>query len=119
MRWGAAGVIAAAGLAVGMWSAGSVASAPALRRLKGGAIRAAFTGHRLGDGSHFRWRYRADGTIEGKSLGKTIEGRWRVQGDQLCETFDEPETCFYVALQGDSVTLSRDGTSVSISGSLD
>lgn len=81
-------------------------------------LRAAFAGHVLADGSHFRKVYARDGQLTGRSLGRPIAGRWRVADGLFCETLDGDETCYAVERDGDRIRLVRTGSDVAIYGEL-
>lgn len=50
--------------------------------------------------------YQPDGTIKGESY----TGKWRVDGDKACFTYDKPpETCWTLAGEGDKVQWMQDG----------
>lgn len=95
------------------------ATAQTVPNLTGVQIRAAFIGHLLSDGAHFRWTYRPDGSIHGVSLGRPVSAHWRIEADRLCDDIDGPENCSKVARQGRSVTLTRDGSDEGLSAYLD
>lgn len=87
--------------------------------LRGPEIRRAFLHHRFANGSHYAWTYRADGSIDGISLGKPLRGRWRIVGNLLCQTLDSPEACSTVERDGSQVRLRREGLAVEVRGALE
>jgi hypothetical protein len=43
------------------------------------AARALFADKEFGDGVHFAYRFRTDGTFSGTEMGKDVRGTWRVE----------------------------------------
>lgn len=85
------------------------------RTLEGPAIRRAFSEREYGDGAHYAHRFLRDGSLEGTEMGRTVQGRWRVEGKQLCTDRTEPRTskqCFEVERSGDEVRLLSNGYAV-------
>jgi hypothetical protein len=63
------------------------------RKLSGTAIREAFEGKAVTDGTHFSTRYPADGTVDGVSMGQKVANRWTIEADELCITNRFGELC--------------------------
>ena len=49
--------------------------------------------------------YAADGTIKGKDY----TGKWTVEGDTMCFSYDDAPDCWNMRLKGDAVTWVQDG----------
>lgn len=85
------------------------------RSLEGPAIRRAFSGREYGDGAHYAHRFLGDGSLEGTEMGRTVQGRWRVDGRQLCTDRSKPrisQQCYEVERSGDEVRLLSNGYAV-------
>lgn len=65
-------------------SAGSVGAAPTRHVLNADEIRATFVGQVVGDGYHWRYYLKPDGSVDGTSMGRSRKGYWSVRGQQLC-----------------------------------
>lgn len=53
-----------------------------------------YVGHTFSSTSGARARVNTDGTVIVLSKTPPVEGTWRLDGDQFCQTFDEKEHCF-------------------------
>lgn len=85
------------------------------RALEGPAIRRTFSGREYGDGAHYAHRFLRDGSFEGTEMGRTVQGRWHVEGKQLCTDRIKPRTsqqCYEVERSGDEVRLLSNGYAV-------
>ena len=49
--------------------------------------------------------YAADGTIKGADYS----GKWTVEGDKMCFSYDDAPDCWNVRINGNSVTWVQDG----------
>jgi hypothetical protein len=98
----------------------SAAASPqkGFRRLSAPQIVQAFTGKTFSDDTHFSFRYHPKGLIEGMSMGRKVENKWRVGKDLLCETSRIGESCYSVWKKGPAVKLVVDGTEVIVDGFL-
>jgi hypothetical protein len=88
------------------------------KKLTGGQIRAAFVGKTFSDGTHFSNRYKADGTIEGVSMGKKISNKWKINKDTLCIADKTNELCYGVWMKGKEVKLNYEDSDVILEGSV-
>ena len=88
------------------------------KKLTGGQIRAAFVGKVFSDGTHFSNRYKADGTIEGVSMGKKILNKWKITKDTLCIADSRDELCYAVWIKGKEVKLVYEDSDVVLDGTL-
>lgn len=89
------------------------------RKLAGKQIHAAFAGKVFSDGIHFRNRYKANGTIEGVSMGKKISNKWKIGKDTLCITDSMDELCYAVWMKGKDVQLVYENSDVTLEGSIE
>jgi hypothetical protein len=82
------------------------------KAVQGNALREMFAEHEFGDGVHFAYRFRADGTFSGTEMTKEVRGRWRLSGREICWTWTQPpgqEECYVARKSGAEVSLSRNG----------
>ena len=90
--------------------AGTLAiAAEPFRRIKGPQIKARFAGMEMTDRVHWRDVYERDGTIRSISLGRASQGKWWVQGDELCQDLGKEQGCYEVWISGNKVELRREG----------
>lgn len=72
----------------------SPAFADDFRKLHGKAIKRMIIGKVVTDDVHYSDRFKSDGAYEGVFMNKALQGRWRVDSDQLCITLEtEPPKC--------------------------
>lgn len=88
------------------------------RRLSAPQIVQAFAGKSFSDDTHFSFRYRPNGLIEGMSMGRKVMDKWKVEDNRLCVTDRFGETCYAVWKKGEAVKLAVDGTDVVVDGFL-
>jgi hypothetical protein len=72
-----------------------------------------FAEHEFGDGVHFAYRFRADGTFSGTEMAKDVRGTWRLSGREICWTWMQPrgaEECYAAHKRGSEVSLFRNGS---------
>jgi hypothetical protein len=108
-------------LAASLWSGSIFAASPAedgFRRLSGVEIRKAFIGKTFTDETHFSNLYRANGIIEGVSMGVKASSTWRIVKDELCITNRFGEHCYGVWKKGSEVRLVYKSSEVTIDGSV-
>lgn len=85
----------------------------AWRSVKGAALRELFSDKEFGDGAHFAYRLRRDGTFAGTEMGKDVSGTWRVAADQVCVRWERPpgpDECYDVQADGANVRLLINGS---------
>jgi hypothetical protein len=63
-------------------------------------------------------RYKADGTIDGMSMGKKINNKWKLAKDALCIKDNIDELCYAVWAKGKEVQLIHESSDMVLSGSL-
>ena len=88
------------------------------KRLGSAQIRQAFAGKTFSDDTHFSFAYKADGTIRGMSMGKTVTSRWALIKDELCVTDRFGEACYGVWKKGAAIRLMIGASDVTIDGAL-
>jgi hypothetical protein len=77
-------------LAVLPWLAGPANSQEHWRDVRGAAIAALFSDKEFGDGVHFAYQFKRDGTFTGTEMAKEASGSWRVRKDELCWKWERP-----------------------------
>jgi hypothetical protein len=81
--------------------------------VKGDSLAALFQGKELGDGVHFAYQFKRDGTFTGTEMTKEVRGAWRVRGNELCWKWQRPpgaEECYRVQQDGAHVRLAINGS---------
>jgi len=82
------------------------------KAVKGEAARSLFSGKEFGDGVHFAYQFRADGTFSGTEMGKDVRGKWRVSGNEMCWKWIRPpgaEECYELQKARAEIRLMRNG----------
>jgi hypothetical protein len=112
--------LAGIALIVALTSAPRAASpqAEGFKKLTGPQIRAAFVGKTFTDDTHFSFRYKPDGSVQGMSMGKKVTDKWRLVNDELCVTDKLGETCYAVWRKGSAVRLQIGDGGLSLDGHL-
>src|SRR4051812_49504349 len=80
--------------------------------VQGKALREMFAEHEFGDGVHFAYQFRADGTFSGTEMAKDVRGTWRLSGREICWTWTQPrgaEECYVARGNGAEISLFRNG----------
>jgi len=75
-------------------------------------VQKLFADRELGDGTHYSYSFRHDGTFAGFEMSKDVRGTWRSTDRQLCWTWTKPrgaEECYEVQRSGNDVRLFRHG----------
>ena len=84
------------------------------KNVRGGArLRALFAQKEFGDGVHFAYRFKADGTFTGTEMAKTVSGTWQVVGDRFCWSWVRPpgpRECYEVQQDGKNLRLLVNGS---------
>jgi len=81
-------------------------------RLNGSALRIAIRNAELGDGTHYAYRFHANGNFDGTEMARSVRGTWRVTAQGLCWTWIRPpgsEECYTVERMGRQVRGFRNG----------
>lgn len=82
------------------------------KAVDGQAATTMFADAEYGDGVHYAYRFRRDGTFSGTEMAKDVRGTWRVRGDELCWRWTRPpgaEECYRAERDGAAVRLLKDG----------
>jgi hypothetical protein len=89
----------------------SVLAEEKFQKLNGAQIRAKFAGMELTDEVHWYDLYERDGTASSSYMGRTRDGKWWVEKNQLCVELDkeEPVKCYDVRLSGNKVQMRAEG----------
>lgn len=91
------------------------ADADKFRRLNGDKIPAILAGKVFTDEGHWSYRFLPDGVWKGMELGRSLNGRWRIDRNELCVTRDSKKAdteCFEIWLKKDEMEYRRDGVAV-------
>lgn len=83
------------------------------RSVQGGALRELFKEKEFGDGVHFAYQFKADGTFSGTEMSNRVSGSWRVAKDELCWMWKRPpgpNECYEVQQEGSHVRLLFNGS---------
>lgn len=104
-----------AALAALMATAPAVGAPPAAswKGVRGKALQKMFADRELGDGVHYAYQFRANGTFTGTEMAKDVRGTWRVTGREICWTWTRPrgaEECYTARRNGSEVSLLRNGS---------
>src|SRR5947207_4767164 len=76
------------------------------------ALPSLFGEKEFGDGVHFAYQFKRDGTFTGTEMGKRVSGVWRVQRNAFCWKWVRPpdaEECYQVQQDGAHVRMLRNG----------
>jgi hypothetical protein len=92
--------------------------AEGFKKLSTSRIRQAFSGKTFSDDTHFSNRYRADGSIEGVSMGKKVSNKWKIVKETLCITDKFGELCYVVWMKGKDVKLVHETSDLVLEGSI-
>lgn len=99
--------VVAFGISAGMASAAQVLSADELRQAVSGKV--------VGDGQHWTYHLKKDGSLEGAEMRRPVTGRWAVKGNRLCLSVpaEAPANCSQVGHAGKSLVLRDNGMDIS------
>jgi len=92
--------------------AGSAAAQEHWRDIKGPALASLFRDKEFGDGVHFAYQFKADGTFTGTEMAKDVGGSWRVHRDEFCWRWERPpgpHECYRVQQDGEHIRLLING----------
>jgi len=101
-----------AAIATGLSTVCALAAGPG-KSVQGEALRQLFAEHEFGDGVHFAYRFRSDGTFSGTEMAKEARGTWRLSGREICWTWTRPrgaEECYLARSNGAEISLFRNGS---------
>ena len=83
------------------------------RKVKGASLQSLFQDKEFGDGVHFAYHFKADGTFTGAEMTKQVSGSWRVKQNEFCWKWQRPpgpEECYQVQQDGLRVRLMLNGS---------
>ena len=83
------------------------------RSVKGAVLQTLFQDREFGDGVHFAYYLKADGTFTGTEMTKQVSGSWRVKQNEFCWKWQRPpgpEECYQVQQDGVHVRLLVNGS---------
>ena len=83
------------------------------RNVRGVALRELFKEKDFGDGVHFAYEFKANGSFTGTEMTKSVAGSWRVRRNELCWKWRRPrgpEECYDVQQDGAHVRLLINGS---------
>ena len=92
--------------------------AEGFKKLSTSQIRQAFSGKTFSDDTHFSNRYRADGSIEGVSMGKKVSNKWKIVKETLCITDKFGELCYVVWMKRKDVKPVHETSDLVLEGSI-
>jgi hypothetical protein len=81
--------------------------------VQGAAVRSLVQDKEFGDGVHFAYRFRSNGTFTGMEMGRAERGTWRIVKDEWCWKWTQPpaaEECYRVQRDGTQMRLMRNGS---------
>ena len=83
------------------------------RNVNGRALAGLFSGKEFGDGVHFAYQFKADGSFTGTEMSKTVSGSWRVRNNEFCWSWLQPpgpRECYEVQQDDGHVRLLINGS---------
>lgn len=84
----------------------------AWRSLGGTALQKSFAGQELGDGTHYAYRFKSNGSFAGTEMARDVRGTWKTTASQICWTWIKPagsEECYSVRRSGNDIRMFRNG----------
>lgn len=81
--------------------------------VKGSALQGLFRAKEFGDGVHFAYQFKPDGSFTGTEMSNSVSGSWRVRKDRLCWNWlrpPGPRECYRVQQDGAHVRLLINGS---------
>jgi hypothetical protein len=112
--------ILALAASLGLCASGSNGeAAEKFQKLTGTQIRAKFTGMEMTDNVHFADVFGANGGLRTYSMGRKLDGKWRVEKDELCvDRGKDDGGCYQVWISGKNVEFRRAGLPAAFEGIL-
>ena len=104
---------AAAGFVVAIIACTVGHAAENWKAVSGRTAKTMFSDAEYGDGVHYAYRFRSDGTFSGTEMAKDVRGTWRVKGNELCWRWTHPpgaEECYRAERNGAEVRLLKNGS---------
>jgi hypothetical protein len=94
-------------------------AADKFQKLSGAQIRAKLTGMEMTDNVHFADVFGANGGLRTYAMGQKKDGKWRVEGDELCvDRGKDDGGCYQVWISGKNVEFRRAGLPAAFEGVL-
>jgi rhodanese-related sulfurtransferase len=94
-------------------------AADKFQKLSGAQIRAKLTGMEMTDNVHFADVFGANGGLRTYAMGQKKDGKWRVEGDELCvDRGKDDGGCYQVWIAGKNVEFRREGLGATFEGIL-
>ena len=78
------------------------------RTVSGVALQSLFKDKEFGDGVHFAYQFKANGTFTGTEMSKPVSGSWQVRDNEFCWKWlrpPGPDECYQVQRDGARVRL--------------
>ena len=78
------------------------------RTVNGVALQSLFKDKEFGDGVHFAYQFKANGTFTGTEMSKPVSGSWQVRDNEFCWKWlrpPGPDECYQVQRDGARVRL--------------
>jgi len=78
------------------------------RKVNGVALQSLFKDNEFGDGVHFAYQFKANGTFTGTEMSKRVSGSWQVRDNEFCWKWlrpPGPEECYQVQRDGAHIRL--------------
>lgn len=78
-------------------------------------IRQALAGKVVGDGQHWTYHLKSNGSIEGAEMRRPVQGKWAIHDRRLCLSVPSgaPENCSEVVREGKGLLLHANGLDIS------
>ncbi len=83
------------------------------RAVRGEALRALFADKEFGDGVHFAYQFKRDGTFKGTEMSQSVSGSWRARKGEFCWSWlrpPGPSECYQVQQDGSHVRMLINGS---------
>jgi hypothetical protein len=78
------------------------------RKVSGADLYGLFSEKEFGDGVHWVYQFKGDGTFTGTEMSKAVSGSWQVRENEFCWKWlrpPGPEECYEVQQDGNAVRM--------------
>jgi hypothetical protein len=78
------------------------------RKVNGADLRGLFSEKEFGDGVHWTYQFKGNGTFTGTEMSKAVSGSWQVRESEFCWKWlrpPGPEECYEVQQDGNTVRM--------------
>jgi hypothetical protein len=78
------------------------------RKVNGADLRGLFSEKEFGDGVHWMYQFKGNGTFTGTEMSKAVSGSWQVRENEFCWKWlrpPGPEECYEVQQDGNTVRM--------------